>query len=85
MCILSPEPLDISRAEIIDSISELLLMPILRFENQSVVQQFIQAAQGSRYDLSDLLLAQSAGEQGCEAVITFDKKASGYTLFELVQ
>ncbi len=76
---------EISRDEIIDSISELLLMPILKFENQSVVQQFIQTAQGNRYDLSDLLIAQSAAEQGCEAVITFDKKASKYTLFELIQ
>ncbi len=76
---------EISRDEIIDSISELLLMPILKFENQSVVQQFIQTAQGNRYDLSDLLIAHSAAEQGCEAVITFDKKASKYTLFELIQ
>lgn len=76
---------EISREEIVDSISELLLMPILKFENQSVVQQFIHTAQGNRYDLSDLLIARSAAEQGCEAVITFDKKASKYTLFELIQ
>lgn len=76
---------EISREEIVDSISELLLMPILKFENQSVVQQFIHTAQGNRYDLSDLLIARSAAEQGCEAVITFDKKASKHTLFELIQ
>jgi len=73
---------EIPRGEILDSIGELLLMPILQFENQPALHQFIQNAQGSGYDLSDLLIAHSAKEQGCDAVITFDKKASKYKLFE---
>jgi len=76
---------EIARGEIIDSIGELLLMPILQFEHQSALQQFIQNAQGNNYDLSDLLIAHSAKEQGCDVVITFDKKASKYKLFELVK
>lgn len=72
----------ITRKEIIDSISELLLMPILKFENLSTLQQFTQNASGTKYDLSDLLIAYSAAEQGCESVITFDKKASKFNLFE---
>ena len=60
-------------------------MPILNFEHQSALQQFANAAQGNNYDLSDLLIAHSATEQGCEAVITFDKKASNFKLFELVK
>ena len=55
------------------------------FEHQSVLQQFINAGQGNKYDLSDLLIVHSATEQGCEAVLTFDKKASQYQLFELVK
>lgn len=76
---------EISRTDILDSISELLLMPILSFEQQTVVQQFSNAAQENKYDLSDLLIAHSAKEQGCETVITFDKKASKSKLFELVK
>ncbi len=76
---------EISRTDILDSISELLLMPILNFEHQSALQQFSNAAQGNKYDLSDLLIAYSAKEQGCEAVITFDKKASKLKLFELAK
>jgi predicted nucleic-acid-binding protein len=72
----------ISREDILDSIGDLMLMPILKFDHQSTLQQFIQKAQGSRYDLSDLLIAHSAKEQGCEVVITFDKKAAKYELFE---
>ena len=76
---------EISRTDILDSVSDLLLMPILKFENQSVLQQFIISAQGNRYDLSDLLIAHSAKIQGCETVLAFDKKASKFSLFELVK
>jgi len=76
---------EIPRTEILDSISELILMPILLFEHQSTLQQFTSAAQGNKYDLSDLLIAHSAKTQGCETVITFDKKASKFQLFELAK
>ena len=76
---------EISRTEILDSISELLLMPILKFEHQSALQQFVVSAQGNRYDLSDLLIARSAKIQGCETVLTFDKKVSKFSLFELAK
>lgn len=75
---------EIPRAEILDAVGDLLLMPILKFEQQSTMQQFLQSARKSQYDLSDLLIAQSAKTNGCEAVLTFDKKASGFKLFELV-
>ncbi len=76
---------EIPREEIVDSISELLLMPILKFEHRAALQQFTQVAQGNKYDLSDLIIAYSAKEQGCESVITFDKKASKFYLFEIVR
>jgi len=76
---------EITRTEILDSISELLLMPILKFEQQSVLHQFTSAGHGNQYDLSDLLIAHSAKEQGCESVLTFDKKASKSKLFELAK
>ncbi len=76
---------EIHRTEILESISELTLMPILKFEHQSALQQFTHSAQGNRYDLSDLLIAHSAKTQGCESIITFDKKASKFNLFELAK
>ena len=76
---------EISRTEILDTISDLLLMPILKFEHQSALQQFTHAGQGNKYDLSDLLIAYSAKAQGCETVLTFDKRASEFQLFELAK
>ena len=76
---------DISRAEILESISDLLLMPIFKFDQQPTLQQFVRSAQENMSDLSDLLIAHSAKINGCEAVITFDKKASKFKLFELVE
>jgi len=76
---------EIPRSEILDSISDLILMPILKFEHRSVLQQFTLSAQGNRYDLADILIAHSARFQGCETVLTFDKKASKFDLFELVK
>lgn len=76
---------NISRDEILDSINDLILMPILKFETLSSLQQFVQAAKNNTYDLSDLLIAHSAKVQGCESVITFDKKASKFNLFNLVK
>ncbi len=76
---------EISREDILDSIREMLLMPILKFEHLSVLQQFTHTAQNNKYDLSDLLIAHSAKQQGCETVITFDQKASKSIMFELVK
>ena len=76
---------EISRDEILNAINDLMLMPILNFEQQSILRKFTHAAQGNKHDLSDLLIAHSAISQGCETVITFDKKASKSDLFELVK
>ena len=76
---------DITRDKIIDSISELLLLPVLNFEHRPALQQFTQTAHENSYDLSDLIIAHSAKEQGCITVITFDRKASKYNLFELAK
>ena len=74
---------EVSRTEILDSIRDLLGIPILKFEHQSALQQCVFAAQGNTYDLSDLLIAHSAKINGCETTLTFDKKASQFELFEL--
>ncbi len=73
------------RSEILDALRELLLLPVLNFEHRPALHHFIQAAQESKYDLSDLLIAHAAKAQGCETVMTFDRKAARFDLFELVR
>jgi len=74
-----------TRQEILDSIDELLLMPILEFEAQSAIRSFISSARENKTDLSDLLIAHCAKYSGCDSVITFDKRASRFALFELLK
>ncbi|MBW2664011.1 MAG: type II toxin-antitoxin system VapC family toxin [Deltaproteobacteria bacterium] len=75
----------IPRQEMIDSINELILMPILKFETQSAILNFVSSARETKMDLSDLLIAHSAKFSGCECVLTFDKRASNFGLFELLR
>lgn len=72
------------RNELINLLGELILMPIFKFENLNAIQQFIPEALSQKYDLSDLLIAQTAYLHGCNTVITFDKKASKHKLFSLL-
>ncbi len=76
---------EVSRIEILDSLSDLLLMPVLKFDHQSALQQLVHSAKGNKFDLSDLLIAHSAKSNGCETVITFDKKAAKFKLFEFLK
>lgn len=75
----------INRKEILDSLSDLLLMPIFKFENLNAIQKFIVSANNNKYDLSDLLIAHASNSLGCETVVTFDKKVSKCALFELIE
>ena len=73
---------EISREEIRASLQKLLLMPILIFEAQSALQRTLSSAQTNKIDLADLLIAHSAKFSNCDGVLTFDKKASKFVLFE---
>jgi predicted nucleic-acid-binding protein len=75
---------EISRHDILDAIKDILLMPILKFEHKFALQQLVDAGQGNKYDLSDLLIGHSANASGCDSVLTFDKKAAKFKLFELI-
>jgi predicted nucleic-acid-binding protein len=72
------------RNELINLLSELILMPIFKFENLNAIQKFVPEALSSKFDLSDLLIAQTASLHGCTTVITFDKKASKHKLFSIL-
>jgi len=69
---------------ILTVLNDLLMMPILQFETQPAIHSFIAAATGNNFDLSDLLIAHSARGHSCESVLTFDKKAAKFALFELI-
>lgn len=73
---------EIPREEIRASLQDLLLVPVLKFEAQSALQSTLSAARKNEIDLADLLIAHSAKFSNCEGVLTFDKEASGYMLFE---
>ncbi len=75
---------EIERIEILESIHSLIQMPIFHIENLTTIQNFILDAQHSKYDLSDLLIAQTAKTNGCEKVFTFDKNVSKHKLFQLL-
>ncbi len=76
---------EVTRQEILDAIDQLLAMPILKFEVQSAVRSFVSSARENKTDLTDLLIAHCARSSGCECVITFDRRASNFALFELLK
>ncbi len=75
----------IPRKDILESIHELMLLSILKFEHQPALQRFLRLARKNNLDLADLLIASSAREQGCTHVLTFDKKAAQSELFALLR
>ena len=73
---------EVERGAVLDSIDDLLMLPVLEFEKQPVVRRFLESARQSALDLSDGLIGQWAKELDCDAVLTFDKKAAKTDLFE---
>lgn len=76
---------DLTREKILDSIEELMLMPIFKFQDYGIIQAFLTSSRHERTDLSDLLIAHSCRANGCSHVLTFDKKASKCQMFQLVK
>lgn len=75
----------VKRSAILDTIDELMTLPILQFNQQPVIRQFLDTARQSKIDLSDALIGHWARERGCTTVLTFDKKAARSELFERLQ
>jgi predicted nucleic-acid-binding protein len=75
----------ISNEDIIAIFADLLLMPVLLFESETVVENFIDSAKNTKFDLSDLLIANSAHSFDCDCLFTFDKKAAKFKYFELLK
>ena len=75
----------IERMDILNSLDQITLMPLLKFESLNAIQKFIREASATSYDLSDLLIAECARLSGSNTVLTFDKKAAKYHGFTLVK
>ena len=75
----------ISRADILDAINDILFLHILKFEAQSVLKRFLIEAQEKNTDLAGVLIYCSAKLAGCETVLSFDKKSARLGIFELVE
>ena len=74
-----------SRNEILNSLEDLMQMPILDFEADHVLTNLLLSGRRHKIDLSDLLIAHAAEAAGCDEIITFDKKASRFRLFNLLK
>ena len=70
--------------DVVTAIANLLLMPVLKFEQQSAIQGFIVSARDTKLGLADLLIAHSAQASLCQQVLTFDKKAATFKYFQLL-
>ena len=75
----------ISKTDILDAINDILYLPILKFEAQPALKRFLIEAHEKNADLSDVLIACSARLSGCETVLSFDKKAARFGMFEMLQ
>jgi hypothetical protein len=49
-----------------------------------ILRDFVISANKYPYDLSDMLISQTALSATCETTLTFDKKASQFELFTLL-
>ncbi len=74
---------NLSRREILESIEDLTRMPVVLFEKEQVIADFLAAARKTKIDLADMIIAQSAKAGGCDRIITFDKKAARFKFFKL--
>jgi predicted nucleic-acid-binding protein len=75
---------DKSRDDVLQALESLRRMPILVFESDDAID-FLISAKKTTGDLPDLLIACSAKTSGCDAVLTFDRKASRSLLFQVLK
>ena len=73
-----------SRDDVLDALAHLLEMSVLEFESRSLLIAWLQIARVTKMDYADILIALQARERGCEATLTFDRKAAKSDLFEML-
>ena len=75
---------DVDRDSLLETLHELLLMPVLALESRELVQAVMASAQAGKAELSDLLIGHAAQLAGCETTLTFDKVAARLSVFQLL-
>lgn len=76
---------EMDRNQIILAIEDLMQMPIIKFEADSMLEDFLSLARGTNIELDDLLIGCSAKSCHCSSIITFDKKAGRFPFFEILK
>ena len=74
---------DVDRESLLETLHELLLMPVLALENRELIQAVLASARTGKAELSDLLIGHAAQLAGCEITLTFDKVAARLSVFQL--
>jgi len=75
---------EVDRESLLETLNELMLMPVLAFESRELVQTVLMNTQAGKADLCDLLIGHAAQLAGCETTLTFDKQAARLSVFELL-
>lgn len=73
-----------ARADILRALEQLCMLPIVQFEDPDLIQRLISMGRGTTTDLPDLLIGLSGLSRGCEATLTFDRKAAQTEMFQLL-
>ncbi len=72
-----------SRADILRALEQLCMLPIVHFENPTLIQRLISLGRDTTIELPDLLIGLAGQSLGCETTLTFDRKAAQSDLFRL--
>ena len=76
---------NLPRRDILDAVSALTSIPILKVDSDAVVRGLLEEARKTSCDLSDLLIAHVAAANSCNTVLSFDKKTCRHPLFRLLR
>lgn len=72
------------RQVIIDALLKAMALDFLRYEYALVLEQVLIFAKDNTFDLSDLMIGAIAQVNDCDTTLTFDRKASKSSYFELL-
>ena len=71
-----------TRAEVLEALERLTMMPVLRIDNLDAVHRAIALGRKGKQGIADLLIGCCAVAGGCTSVLTFDRGAARHELFE---
>ena len=66
----------------LEMIETLLAIQVLEVQDRTLLLDLVRLGQATAIDLDDLFIGFAARRAGCEATLTFDKKAAKLDLFE---